>query len=143
MLDGGSGSGDCGVGAVVTGASGSGLAVTAVLVGIAEITAKMDEGFGSVGFTAPFVAGDVEHARGVDDIVSYADDGCFTRCVVAGSCETYTDVELSTKEGLDQSGRVPCGLHSELIGVELVLGDFSVVGPKMSEEGEARYVAVS
>ena len=34
-------------------------------------------------------------------------------------------------------------MHSELIGVELVLGDFAVVGPKMCEEGEARYVTVS
>ena len=54
---------------VVTGASDRGLAVTAVLVGIAEMAAKMDEGFGSVGFTAPFVAGDVGHACGVEMIL--------------------------------------------------------------------------
>ena len=87
-------------------------------------------------------AGDVEHARGVDNIAADADYGGFTRRVVAGGCETYANVELS-EEGINRSGRVPWGLHAELIGVELVLGDFAVLGPKMSEEGEARHVAVS
>ena len=142
MFDGGGRCGDGGMGAVVASASCCSLAVTTVLVGVAEMAAELDEGFGGGGFPAPFAAGDVEQARRVDDIVADADDGGFTRCVVAGGGETYANVELS-EEGLNRSGRVPWGLHAELIGVELILGDFSVVRPKVSEEGEARHVAVS
>ena len=46
-------------------------------------------------------------------------------------------------EGLDWRGRIPWRLHTELVGIKLVLGDFAVVGPEMSEDGKAGDVAVS
>jgi hypothetical protein len=118
---------------MVASARGCGLAVSAVLVSVAEVAAKKDKGFVGVGFSAPFAAGDIKYAGGVDDDVSDADNGGGTWCIVAGGCDMDADVELS-EEGLDWSVWMPRGLHVELIGVKLVLGDFAMVGPKMCEE---------
>ncbi len=48
------------------------MAVSVVLVSVAEVAAKIDKGFVGVGFSAPFAAGDIEHAGGVDDVVANA-----------------------------------------------------------------------
>ena len=77
-----------GVGTVVTGAGCGGGAVAAILVGVAEMAAKKCEGFGGVLFGAPFSTRNVKKTGCVDYVVSDADDGCFTRCIVAGSGES-------------------------------------------------------
>jgi hypothetical protein len=70
---GGGGSGDGGVDTVLNGAGGCGLAVSAVLVGVAEVAAKIDKGFVGVRFPLAFAAGDNEQTGGVDYVVSDAD----------------------------------------------------------------------
>ena len=83
----------CGsVGAVVAGSTGSGLVVTAILVGVAEMSVEGGEGFCRVVLAAPFTARDVEQSRGIDVVVSNAEYGGFTRCVFAGGGETDADV---------------------------------------------------
>ncbi len=117
-------------------------AVSAILVGVAEMAAKEWKGFVGVVFGAPFAAGDIEETGSVDDVVADANDGCGTRCIVAGGREANANIELR-EEGLDWSWWIPGGLHADLVGVEFVLRDFAVVSPEVGEEGETRHVAVA
>jgi hypothetical protein len=116
--------------------------VAAILVGVAEMAAKEWKGLGVVLFGAPFAAGDIEETGSVDDVIADANDGGFARCIVASGREADANVELS-EEGLDWSGWIPRGLHSELVGVEFVLRDFAVVSPEVGKEGETGDVSVS
>ncbi len=60
---GGCRSGDGGVGTMVAGAGRYCWVVSAVLVSVAKVAAKIDKGFVGVGFSAPFLAaGNIEHA---------------------------------------------------------------------------------
>ncbi len=38
---------------------------------------------------------------------------------------------------------IPGGLHADLVGVEFVLRDFSVVSPEWGEDGKTQHVAVA
>ena len=100
--------------AVIAGAGCNGLTVTTILVGVAKMAAERGKGLGCIIFAAPFTACDVEHSGSIDDVVSDADDRGFTRCVVAGSCESDSDVELS-EEGLNGCRWIPWCLHTELV----------------------------
>ena len=131
-----------GIGAVIAGAAGGSSAVATVLVGIAKVAAKKGEGFGGVVLVAPFATGDVEHASGVDDVVADADDGGVAGCIVAGGGEADSGVQLG-EEGFDGRWWVPRCVYAELVGVELVLSDFAVVGPEVREEVEAGDMAVA
>ena len=128
--------------AVIACAGGGGLAVSTILVGVAEMAAEGCEGFGCIVLAAPFAAGHIEHSGGVNDIVADADDGCFTRCIVAGGGESDSDVELS-EEGLDWSRRIPWCLHAELIFIKLILRDFTVVGPEVGKDVETGDMSIS
>jgi hypothetical protein len=71
--------------AIISCATGGGGAVATVLVGVAVVATEEGKVFGVVGFVAPFSTRDIEHAGGVYDVVADADDGGFTRSVIAGS----------------------------------------------------------
>ena len=128
--------------AVIACAGGGGLAVSTISVGVAEMAAEGCEGFGCIVLAAPFAAGHIEHSGGVNDIVADADDGCFTRCIVAGGGESDSNVELS-EEGLDWSRRIPWCLHAELIFIKLILRDFTVVGPEVGKDVETGDMSIS
>ena len=126
---------------VASTASSSG-AVPAVLISVAKVSAEKEEGFGGIVFSTPFATCDFEETGGVDYVVSDTDDGGIAGGIVASCGETNAGVELS-EESFNGRWRVPRCMHAELVGIQFVLRDLAMVGPKMGEDGEAGHVTVA